>query len=246
MSEFYAYIDESGDEGVGKGSKWFILAALITDQKQSSDLGQVYNRIIKRIELHAGKPLHWAELSHARKKAVIEELATHQFTFCSIAVDTQHPEIVNSKPRLQGRKLYYYSFSLLVERITWYCNESGARVRLYPENKAGIKYDELRGFLEYIQNQPDSQIVKECLLGVQPMAKSQSNILQIADCICGALHNALDYRYGVNEESYLLPIVGKLYKHNGKAVGYGLKFYPHKTQEIAGSLEEKYRWLKTI
>ncbi len=68
MSEFYAYIDESGDEGVGKGSKWFILAALITDQKQSSDLGQVYNRIIKRIELHAGKPLHWAELSHARKK----------------------------------------------------------------------------------------------------------------------------------------------------------------------------------
>jgi|GEM_PF-2405599 len=246
MTEYYAYIDESGDEGVGKGSKWFILTALITTQKESTELGQAYHKIIERIELPPGKPLHWAELNHSRKKAATEEIANLSFTFCCVAFDTQHPEITSSKPQLRGRKLYYFAFALLVERITWYCNEAGARVRLYPENKAGIKYDELRGFLEYIKDQPESQVVKGCVIGVQPKAKSQSNVLQIADCICGCVHNALNIRYGVTEDSYLLSIIGKLYKVKGKALGYGMKFYPHKSQEIIELLEGKYGWLKTI
>lgn len=42
MAEFIAYIDESGDESVGKGSRWFVLAAVVVESGQNgSALGQL-------------------------------------------------------------------------------------------------------------------------------------------------------------------------------------------------------------
>lgn len=243
----YAYIDESGDEGIGgKGTKWFVITALIASQEEATALGYAYHRIKQRINLGADKVLHWAELSHPRKKAVIEELANSDFSICSVLVDTQHPDIINTSPRLKGRRLYFYTFGRLVERITWYCDDKGYKVRLYPENKAGIKYEVLNGYLNYIQSQPDCEIRKGCILGVQPKAKPQSNLLQLADSICGAVQNAVKYKYGVIEDSYLLKLEDKLYRRDGKVFGYGIKFMPHKSALIPQILSGTYKWLNSI
>jgi len=243
----YAYIDESGDEGTGgKGTKWFVITALIANQEEATALGHSYHRIKQRINLSADKVLHWSELSHPRKKAVTEELVNNDFSICSVLVDTQHPDIVNTNPRLQGRRLYFYTFRRLVERITWYCDDKGYKVRLYPENKGGIKYEELNGYLDYIQSQPDCEIREDCILGVKPKAKSQSNLIQLADCVCGAAYNAVEYKYGVIEDSYLLMLKDKLYKRSGKVFSYGLKFMPHKSILIPQSLAGTYKWLNSI
>ena len=194
--EMYAYIDESGDEGTGgKGTKWFVITALIASQEEATALGYAYHRIKQRINLGADKPLHWYKLSHPRKKAVIEELANHDFSICSVLADTQHQDIVNTS--LKGKRLYFYTFRRLVERITWYCDDKGYKVRIYAENKGGISYEELNVYLNYIQSQPDCEIRKGCILGVKPKAKTQSNLIQLADCVCGAVQNAVEYKYGV-------------------------------------------------
>jgi len=245
--EIYAYIDESGDEGIGgKGTKWFIITALIANQREAAELGSTYHRIKQRINLGAEKILHWSELSHLRKKAVTEELANNNFSICSVLVDTQHQDIVNTSPKLKGRRLYFYTFRRLVERITWYCDDKGCKVRLYPENKGGIKYEELNGYLNYIQSQPDCQIRKSCILGVKPKSKSQSNLLQLADCVCGVVQNAVEHKYSVIEDSYLLTLKDKLYRRSGKVFGYGLKFMPHKSALIPQSLAGTYKWPNNI
>jgi len=209
--EMYAYIDEAGDDGTGgKGTKWFVITALIASQEEATALGQVYRQIKQRINSGADKVLHWSELSHPRKKAVIEELAHNSFSICSVLVDTQHQDIVYTSPKLRGRRLYFYTFRRLVERITWYCDDKGYKVRLYPENKAGIKYEELNGYLNYIQGQSDCQIRQDCILGVKPRAKTQSNLLQLADSVCGAVYNAIEYKYDVIADSYLLTLKHKL------------------------------------
>jgi len=247
MTEFYAYIDESGDEGTGgKGTKWFVVSALIASQEEATALGYTYHRIKQRINLGSDKILHWSELSHLRKKAVIQEVATHRFSVCSVLVDTQHPDIINTKPKLAGRRLYFYTFRRLVERITWYSDDNGCKVRLYPENKAGIRYDELNGYLSYIQSQPDCEIRKGCILGVNPKAKSQSNLLQLADCVCGAVQNAVEFKYGVIEDSYLLSLQDKLCRRGGKVFGYGIKFMPHKSGLIPQLLSGTYNWLDSL
>jgi len=244
--EMYAYIDESGDEGIGgKGTKWFIITALIANQEEAAALGNTYHRIKQRINVGANKVLHWSELSHSRRKAVTEELATNDFSICSVLVDTQHQDIINTSLKLGGR-LYFYTFRQLVERITWYCDDKGYKVRLYPENKAGIKYRELNGYLNYIQSQPDCEIRKGCILGVKPKSKSQSNLLQLADCVCGAVQNAVEYKYGVIEDSYLLMLKDKLYRRSGKVFGYGIKFMPHKSKLIPQLLIGTYKWLNSI
>jgi hypothetical protein len=245
--EMYAYVDESGDEGTaGKGTKWFVITALIANQEEATALGYTYHRIKQRINLGADKVLHWSELNHPRKKAVAEELANNDFSICSVLVDTQHQDIVNISPRLKGRKLYFYTFRRLVERITWYCDDKGCKVRLCPENKGGIKYEELNGYLDYIQSQPDCEIRKGSILGVKPKAKSQSNLIQLADCVCGAVYDAVEYKYGVIEASYLLMLKDKLYRRSGKVFSYGLKFMPHKSTLIPQLLAEEYEWLNTI
>lgn len=247
MTEFYAYIDESGDDGTGgKGTKWFVITALVASQEEATALGYTYHRLKQRISLGTNKILHWTELNHLRKKAVVEELATHDFSICSVLVDTQHPDITNTKPKLAGRRLYFYTFRRLVERITWYCDNNGFKVRLYPENKAGIRYDELNGYLSYIQSQPDCEIRKGCILAVNPKAKSQSNLLQLADCVCGAVQNAVEFKYGVIEDSYLLALQDKLYRRGGKVFGYGIKFMPHKSGLISQLLSGTYNWLDSL
>jgi len=244
--EMYAYIDESGDEGIGgRGTKWFVVTALIASQEEATALGYTYHRIKQRINLSADKPLHWSELSHPRKKAVAEELANNDFSICSVLVDTQHQDIVNTSLKLGGR-LYFYTFRQLVERITWYCDDKDYKVRLYPENKAGIKIKELNGYLNYIQNQPDCEIRKGCILGVKPKAKTQSNLIQLADCVCGAAYNAVEHKYGVIEDSYLLMLKDKLYRRSGKVFGYGIKFMPHKSKLIPQILSGTYKWLNSI
>ena len=244
--EMYAYIDESGDEGTGgKGTKWFVITALITSQEEATVLGYTYQRIKQRINLGADKVLHWYELNHSRRKAVIEELANNDFSICSALVDTQHQDIVNTSLKLGGR-LYFYTFRQLVERITWYCNSKGYKVRIYAENKGGIKYKELNGYLNYIQSQPDCEIRKGCILGVKPKAKTQSNLVQLADCVCGAVYNAVEHKYGVIEDSYLLMLKDKLYRRDGKVFGYGIKFMPHKSKLIPQILSGTYKWLNSI
>jgi len=209
-------------------------------------LGFTYHRIKQRINLSVEKVLHWAELSHPRKKAVIEELAMRDFTICTVLVDTQHPDIVNTNPKLKGKRLYFYAFRRLVERISWYCDDKECKARLYPENKAGIKYEELKGYLDYILNQPDCQIRKDCILGVQPKAKSQSKLLQLSDSISGAIYEAVEFKYGVIEDSYLLALKDKLYRRANKVFGYGIKFMPHKSSMIPQSLSTTYSWLNNV
>ena len=244
--EMYAYIDESGDEGIGgKGTKWFVVTALIASQEEATALGYAYHRIKQRINLGADKVLHWSELSHPRKKAVVEELDNNDFSICSVLVDTQHQDIINTSLKLGGR-LYFYTFRRLVERITWYCDDKGYKVRIYAENKGGIKYEELNAYLNYIQSQPDCEIRKDCILGVKPKAKTQSNLVQLADCVCGAVYNAVEHKYGVIEDSYLLIIKDKMYRRDGKVFGYGIKFMPYKSKLIPQLLSGTYKWLNSI
>lgn len=245
--EMSAYIDEAGDEGIdGKGTKWFIISALILSQAEASALGETYQRIRQRIKLVPGKPLHWVELSHARRKAVMNELSKIEFCFSSIVVNTRHQDIVRAIPKLSGRRLYFHAFGQLVERVTWYCNDRDCKVRIYPENKGGITRAELKGYLDYMQSQPGCEIRKGCILSVNPKSKTQSNLIQITDSICGALQNAVEANYDVIEESHLLAIKDKFYKHDDKVFGYGIKFIPYNNSLLPRLLEGELPWLNRL
>lgn len=247
MAEFIAYIDESGDEGIGRGSQWFVLAAAIVELgKANSQLGQKLEEIKKQRIALKKDVMHWSELSHPRKQAVSQELASQPFTICAVAVDTSHPRMQGTT--LLGGRLYFYAFRWLVERITWFVadNSENGQIRLRPENKGGISYGDLESYLQSVQGLPDCQIRPGCILDVKPRTKQQLPLLQIADTVAGAITGGLERQYGVVEPSYILAMRNLLYKRKDKLWGYGIKFMPHEASAIPVQLIPTYQWLSEL
>jgi hypothetical protein len=58
---------------------------------------------------------------------------------------------------------------------------------------------------------------------------SQIDLLQIADSCAGAAQDAFNPDpYGNTHPYYLLAMGNRLYRHNGRLFGYGLKLFPDK------------------
>lgn len=245
MAIIHAYIDESGDDGIKPGSSdWFVLTALMIPERSGPALGRAADRIKERVG-RQGKLLHWRELSHSRKKAVIDELKGEDFVLVSVLTDKRHPRITGG-----GQKLYFYSFRLLVERISWFTAEypSGEAntALLFPETRTHLSYEELKDYLSYIQKLPDCQIRPKVIGHVAPKPKGSSSILQLSDSVSGAVYDAVQFKYGTIEDGYLLPLADKLYRRHGKVWGYGLKVQPYKGYEIPPSFHNMYPWMSKI
>jgi hypothetical protein len=52
MKEYNVYIDESGDEGINKGSKYFILTAIIVAKEKDLEISKSVDIIKKNLELN--------------------------------------------------------------------------------------------------------------------------------------------------------------------------------------------------
>jgi len=111
----YAYIDESGDEGIGgKGTKWFVITTLIASQEEATTLGQTCRRIKQRINLDTNKVLHWSELSHSRKKAVPFSLTIYEPGFKVEVPITFRAKMPTSADNIHCCKLSYASLPLFL------------------------------------------------------------------------------------------------------------------------------------
>ena len=51
MSDCTVYIDESGDLGVGKGTRWFVLSAVIVKRTEEPTIRNKINQIRKKLNI---------------------------------------------------------------------------------------------------------------------------------------------------------------------------------------------------
>ena len=50
-NEYNVYIDESGDEGINKGSKYFILTAIIVKKEKDLEISRTVDLIKENLEM---------------------------------------------------------------------------------------------------------------------------------------------------------------------------------------------------
>ena len=58
-NEYNVYIDESGDEGINKGSKYFILTAIIVKNEKDLEISKSVDLIKENLEMPQKTQLHW-------------------------------------------------------------------------------------------------------------------------------------------------------------------------------------------
>jgi hypothetical protein len=239
---FVAYIDESGDEGFmfredGSGSsRWFVISALVVRKTNDLQLVDAAKRARELLRFAPKKPIHFCKLRHEQRTPVariVGELPVRTVSVLIHKPSIQEPENFQQ----QAYSLYRYASRLLLERVSWLCRDAhvagqgNGKVDLIYSNRSAMSYDDLRGYLTQLHDQPGGQevridwnVVDESM--VRAVNHDQLAGLQLADVVASSVYQAVNPNlYGEVEERYLELLRRTVYKHKGTHEGYGLKFW---------------------
>lgn len=241
--EFIAYIDESGDEGIKRGTVWFILTAVIVSKKDDLKVSKAIDEIKARLKIPPHKPFHWKEIRKkhvSKKRFVIDRISQENFTSINIAVNTYDLQKVN----LGGKLLYNYFCRYLIERITWFADENNGSVDLVFSNRSNVSFHDLKTYLEALSYDPYCQIRSQVIKKLEVLESSQRKMLQFADACASSLAEGLNKdEFGYYDERFVLTLANKLYRRKGNLLSYGLKLFP---PEKINEYLRSYPWIQQI
>jgi len=236
-SIYNVYIDESGDEGIRKGTRWFLLSAAIIKKDNDLDISHVVDELKDFLKIPNNKMIHWKEIRNknvSKKRYIIDRIAKEDFLLINIAVDTYNIK----ETKLQGKLVYHYTCRFLMERICWAISALNGSANIIFSNKASISYEELESYIKSLH------LSKYCINSFEVKPAYQRKLLQFVDCCCGALSEALENdSLGYIDERYIMTIKDKLYRRNGNLFSYGIKIFPSENMD---DYRAEYEWLNEI
>lgn len=241
---FVAYIDESGDDGIGNfrqpgshggASNWLVISACVF--RKSHDL----NAVSWRDEISALMPekkarsIHFAHMNHGQRLAASRSLAARPIR--SVSILSNKATIPDGIYR-EKNQLYFYLTRYLIERISWLCRdlrprvpEGDGRVKITFSRRGGMSYPDFRQYLQRLQASQDKDIKIHWPVidvdGIDAKDHSTHAGLQLVDVIASAFAHAVEPdRYGNCECRYAELLKKTVYKHQGNYLSYGLKIVP--------------------
>jgi len=85
-------------------------------------------------------------------------------------------------------------------------DDRGRKLRLFFENRASTSYGALQNYMQWIQNDPDCTIRRDCIVSYQPVEATRK-LAQVADFYASATAAALEPdQYGMPTEDYLMRV----------------------------------------
>lgn len=244
MHSYIAYIDESGDDGLGnyrepevKGgaSSWIVLTACVMRFSRRLEAVSIRDEIKEKTGKRTnGRGVHFAELNHGQKRAACSVLNGKPVRFISIICHKPSLDADNFQDKNQ---LYFYLGRFLLERISWICRdhrsnvpEGNGRVKIIFSRRGGMSYSDFRGYMKHLKNSGECSSVHWPIIDIDAIeAKDHSTDagLQLADCGASATASAFEPdRYGNCESQYLHTIRDLIYERGSNYLSYGMKFHP--------------------
>ncbi|MBC7871712.1 MAG: DUF3800 domain-containing protein [Chitinophagaceae bacterium] len=253
---FVVYIDESGDEGFQfeKGSsQWFVLSAAIIEKSIDLETVKLVDTVRTALGRKDKEPLHFRKLKHEHRIPFLHQIV--QSRLKTVSVFIYKPVIRNVEIFQQRNRLYFYAARLLLERVSWYCRDhktthtlGDGSAEIIFSNRGGMKYEELRSYLEILKSQTgpfDVQIDWSIIKTDQITAHSAKTMgLQIADAVASGFFFGLQMnQYGFAEDRYGRMLKSVVYSNKGRFNGYGLKIWPGEGETLIKN-ESHLVWLK--
>ena len=230
MKEYNVYIDESGDEGINKGSKYFILTAIIVEKTKDLESSRVVDKIKENLEMDKKSQLHWKLLKGLPNKRMIMSLvSTLDIKIINVIIDTRCIKVIPSN------NIYNYFSGYLYERICWYMNEVNGIANINISSRGNLSKAKLSAYLNNKNHKKfniDTSRIKE----IKIIPNVRKKLLQLADCCCSALFQALKYNNKTCYE-YINKIKDKLYIKNNYLLIYVLKLVPSNSKAIYNLIE---------
>ncbi len=219
MKEYNVYIDESGDEGIKRGSKFFILTAILVDKEKDLGISKCVDIIKENLEINIKSQLHWNTIKgYPNKIMIMSNVKDMNITIINIIIDTQKINFINQN------EIYNHFSGYLYERICWFVRENKAVANINISSRGeNLSKESLSTFLK--THNDIFKIDYARIKSIKIYPNSQKKLLQLADCCCSALGQALKYN-DEKHHKYIGYLKDKLYRYKNKFIGYGLKYVP--------------------
>ncbi len=237
MTEFNVYIDESGDEGIERGSKYFILTAILVEKEKDLNIAKKVDDLKRRLNLDVKRQLHWNKIKgYSHKLEILSCIKEMDITIISIIIDT-------SKIRLLHSNTLYHHFSgYLYERVCWFIRDRKAIANLFISSRGESLSKE--NLIEFLKSHPKKFTIDYSKINeIKIIPNANKRLLQIADCCTSSLGQALRYKNKMHFH-YITYLKNKFYTYGNKYIGYGLKYVPG-NREIPQELEDLIAFLNT-
>lgn len=120
MVDCTVYIDEAGDLGINRGTRWFVLSAVIVDKAKELQIRRRLSTIKTRLNLNT---IHMRNIADFSKRAfIVREINCEDFTYMNVLVDTsKFDEAKIPSPIIA----YNYVCKYLLQRVSWFMESTG-------------------------------------------------------------------------------------------------------------------------
>ena len=215
--KYTVYIDEAGDLGIQRGTKWFIITAVIVEKEKESDIRAALSHIKSKLNL---KEIHLRKLNDFFKTSyVVAQIKDKDFTTVNVLMDT------DICPLKDSIKTYNYMCRILLERVSWFLRSKDSRADIVLSSRGTSRDKELITYIQdklltYRYNQLFNRFDK-----ITSKQASQWDMLQLADICATTMFRAYEINsYGFVVPCYMNNLKDRIYSHNGSIDKYGLKF----------------------
>ena len=222
MTDCTVYIDESGDLGVNKGTRWFVLTAVIVDKAAELSIRSTIAQIKNRLNLNE---IHFTTIREFYKKAyVVRELNNESFVYMNVLVDTTK---FDEKKIPSPIIAYNFVCKYLLQRVSWYLRDNQKKADIVLSARGTARDGEL---IQYIQDKLIPYSGNGIAMGVfeKVSAKTASSwdMLQLADVCSSTMFLA----YQINDYGFRVPcfsraLINHLYAKDGNYDSYGVKYF---------------------
>ena len=225
-NKYTVYIDEAGDLGIRRGTKWFVITAVIVRASEEPAIRSAISHIKTKLNL---KEIHLRKLNDFYKTAyVVSQIKGKEFTTANILMDTDICELRDSV------KTYNYMCRILLERVSWFLRDNDAYADIVLSSRGTSRDGEL---IDYIKNRLlnyRSNEISDRFNKISSKQASQWDMLQLADVCATSMFKAYEINsYGFTTPCHVSNLKDKLYTRNGSFDKYGLKFYKESMKPAA-------------
>ena len=181
---YFAYVDEAGNEGFSSSSgNWFLLGAFVVEHKNHHEAFNMIDAIKKMIRFQdLNDELHFRNLQHEKKKAVIKQLSEMSFTALSVMIDKQKLSDDEKKNLSKFPRLYFFMIKYLLERLSWMARERDTLIEVTFSNRGHVAHDLLEHYIfTVLRHQDVNHSIDFNFLGpMRVVQNKQRKLLQAA------------------------------------------------------------------
>ncbi len=213
------YIDEAGDLGWNKGTRWFIITAVIVDVDDEKNIRKSLAQIKARLNVHE---VHMRKIKEFERRAyIVKTLSSENFTYINVLIDTS-----KLKQGLTPIVLYNYSCRYLLERVSWLLRDTNRHADIVLSSRGTSRDGELIQYIQRLISYPDNEVASLVFGNISATSPLCWEMLQLADVCATSMFLCYEERaYGFRLPCFAIALSKHIYKRGAQAIKYGIKFF---------------------